>query len=293
MKSSNPVFARSDEFNGRAAAPQTGSASQGFGDPSTWQTGQPGQQTGYAQGPGGQGPYDTAVADRMTVDSVVQKTALTLALTAVSAALVWFYLGDLSGVDNSKIAMAGALATGGAIIGFGLALVNSFKRIISPALVLAYAVVEGVFVGAFSKVIATWVGDSMIVAQAVLGTVAAFAGTLFVYRFFNIKVSDKFRKGVVAAMFGFVALLLVNWILSFFNADFGLRDFSTLGLIVSVVAVIFGVLSLILDFDYVENGVRAGLPDRESWRAAFGLTVTLIWLYLEILRILAILRGDN
>ena len=129
--------------------------------------------------------------------------------------------------------------------------------------------------------------------SALSSTIAAFAGTLFVYRFFNIKVTDKFRRGLTAVMFGFVAVLLLNFVLSFFNADFGLRDFSGLGLIVSIVAVVLGVLCLILDFDFVENGIKAGLPERESWRAAFGLTVTLIWLYLEILRILAILRGDN
>ncbi|MGH1561947.1 Bax inhibitor-1/YccA family protein [Mumia sp. DW29H23] len=292
MKSSNPVFARSDEFNGRAAQPgsaQAGSASTGYGDPSTWQVGQPG---GYDGGAGGQAPYGTAVADRMTIDSVVQKTALTIGLTAVSAAVVWFLIGDIT-VDDSALMRAGALATGGAIIGFVLAMVNSFKKVISPALVLAYAIVEGVFVGAFSKIVASWVGDSSIVAQAVLGTIAAFAGTLFVYKFFNIKVTDKFRRGVTAVLFGFVAVLLLNFVLSFFGADFGLRDMSGLGLIVSVIAVVLGVLCLVLDFDFVENGIRAGLPDRESWRAAFGLTVTLIWLYLEILRILAILRGDN
>ncbi|WP_370618092.1 Bax inhibitor-1/YccA family protein [Mumia qirimensis] len=287
MKSSNPVFARSDEFNGRAA--QSGTAQAGYTDPSTWQVG--GQADGYGGG-SGQPPYGTAVADRMTIDSVVQKTALTIGLTAVSAAVVWFMLGDIT-VDESKLATAGALATGGAIIGFVLAMVNSFKKVISPALVLAYALVEGVFVGAFSKVISSWVGDPTIVAQAVLGTIAAFAGTLFVYRFFNIKVTDKFRRGVTAVLFGFVAVLLVNFVLSFFGADFGLRDMTGLGLVVSVIAVVLGVLCLILDFDFVENGIRAGLPDRESWRAAFGLTVTLIWLYLEILRILAILRGDN
>lgn len=279
MKSNNPVFARSDEFNGRATQ-------QGYSDPSTWQVGAPGD------GQGGQSPYDTAVVDRMTVDSVVQKTALTIGLTAISAALVWFYLGDVT-VDQSALNTAFAFATGGAIVGFVLALVNSFKKVISPPLVLAYAVVEGVFVGALSKVIASYVGDPGIVAQAVLGTVAAFAGTLFVYRFFNIKVTDKFRRGVTAALFGFMAVILLNFVLSFFGADFGIRDFSMLGLIVSCIAVVLGVLCLILDFDYVEYGVREGLPERESWRAAFGLTVTLIWLYIEILRILAILRGDN
>ncbi|KHL15620.1 putative YccA/Bax inhibitor family protein [Mumia flava] len=285
MRSSNPVFTRSEEFNRTTAAPVAS-------DPSTWQVGQPTQTDGYGT-PGG-GGYDTptGTADRMTIDSVVMRTAITLFLVFASAAVTWFMLGDVL-ADEAALGRAFAFATGGAIIGFVLAMVNSFKKVISPALVMAYAVVEGVFVGALSKVLSSYVGDATIVAQAVLGTVAAFAGTLFVYKFFNIQVTPKFRRGVTAALFGFVAVLLLNWILSFFNADFGLRDFSTLGLLVSGVAVLLGVLCLILDFDFVEKGVAAGLPERESWRAAFGLTVTLIWLYIEILRILAILRGDN
>ena len=89
-----------------------------------------------------------------------------------------------------------------------------------------------------------------------------------------------------------MALALLNFVLSFFDADFGFRNIGTFGLLVSVAAVVLGVFMLILDFDFVERGIAAGLPEVESWRAAFGLTVTLVWIYIEILRILAILRGD-
>jgi uncharacterized YccA/Bax inhibitor family protein len=119
------------------------------------------------------------------------------------------------------------------------------------------------------------------------------AGTLAAYKFFNIQVTPKFRKFVVAAMFGFVALVLLDFVLSFFGAEIGFNNFGTLGLIMSVVGLAIGVLMLILDFDFVERGVAAGLPEVESWRAAFGLTVTIIWIYIEILRILAILRGSD
>ena len=91
---------------------------------------------------------------------------------------------------------------------------------------------------------------------------------------------------------GFVGLLLVNMVLSMFGADFGLRDMGTMGLIIGCVALVFAVISLILDFDMVERGIAAGLDERESWRAAFGLTVSLVWIYTNLLRILAILRGD-
>ncbi len=156
---------------------------------------------------------------------------------------------------------------------------------------LAYAVAEGLFVGAMSKTFET-VFDGIVVG-AVVGTVAAVAGTLAAYKFFNIQVSDKFRKWVVAAMFGFVAVTLLDFVLSLFGTAIGFNGFGTLGLVMSVVGLGIGVLMLILDFDFVERGIAAGLPEQESWRAAFGLTVTIIWIYIEILRILAILRGSD
>jgi uncharacterized YccA/Bax inhibitor family protein len=173
-------------------------------------------------------------------------------------------------------------------------MVNSFKKVISPALVLAYAVFEGVFIGAFSKVIATYVGDTTIVFQAVLGTVVAFAGTLAAYKFFNIQVTDKFRKVMMISGFAIIGVLLLNLLLSVTGVfeSGGLRGFNTLGLLVSCALVVYATFCLILDFDYAEKGIAAGLPERESWRVAFGLTVTLVWIYIEILRILAILRGD-
>jgi uncharacterized YccA/Bax inhibitor family protein len=157
--------------------------------------------------------------------------------------------------------------------------------------VLAYAALEGLFVGAFSKAIEAQFGGG-IVMGAVGGTFAAVAGTLAAYKFFNIKVSDKFRTWVIAAMFGFVAVAILDMVLGLFGASFGFNGFGPLGLISSLVGLGLGVLLLILDFDFVERGIAAGLPERESWRAAFGLTVTIIWIYIELLRILAILRGD-
>ena len=176
------------------------------------------------------------------------------------------------------------------MLGLGLGLVNAFKRVVSPALVLAYSVVEGVFIGGMSKVFETMFPG--VVTGAVLGTVAAFAGTLAAYKYFNIKVTERFRRYVVAAMFGFVAVSLLDFGLHFFGASFGFNGLGTVGLIASVVGLGIGVLMLILDFDYVEQGVAAGAPESESWRAAFGLTVTIVWIYIELLRILAIFRGE-
>ena len=289
MQSSNPVFARSEGFNGRGSTNAYGNQSYagngmtypGYGtqqtDPSTWSTGAPGQPTSIDQG-------------RMTIDSVVQKTGITLGLVVLSAALTWIFTGNPANADDART--LSMLWMGGAFAGLGLALVLSFKRTISPGLVMAYAVVEGLFIGAMSKTFQSAFGEG-IITGAVLGTVAAVAGTLAAYKFFDIQVGSKFRKWVVAAMFGFVAVTLLDFVLSLFGNAIGFNGFGTLGLIMSFVGLAIGVLMLILDFDFVERGIAAGLPEVESWRAAFGLTVTIIWIYIEILRILAILRGND
>ncbi|HNJ79252.1 MAG TPA: Bax inhibitor-1/YccA family protein [Marmoricola sp.] len=280
MKSSNPVFARSEGFNGRVdpnAYPNPVGGYAGFGDaPTTHQM------------PG-------AVArSAMSIDSVVQKTGITLGVLVIAAAATWMFSGDPTGFGVNAEAAARnlyVLSMVGAFGAFILSLVNSFKKVVSPALVLAFAALEGVFLGATSKVFQLAFGPG-VVPGAVIGTIGAFAGTLIAYRFFHIKVGDKFRMWVVGAMFGFVGVSLLNMVLGFFGADFGFNGFGTMGLIASAIGLGLGVLMLILDFDFVERGIAVGLPENESWRAAFGLTVSLVWIYINLLRILAILRGD-
>lgn len=282
MKSNNPVFARSEEFNrasSNAYGNQTyagGGAYPGYGDgssdPSTWGTGAPGQ-----------------VDDgRMTIDSVVQKTAISIALVFAAAFATWWWIGDVTtDADLGQIGLLAMLGAGGAFL---LSLVNSFKRIISPALVMAFALAEGVALGAISALFeAQYPG---IVMSAVLGTFAAFVGTLAAYKFLNIKVGDKFRRGVVAGMFGMVGLGLLSLVLSLFGVQSPLYGNGPIGFLFAAAGLVLGIFMLILDFDFVEQGVAAGLPQRESWRAAFGLTVSLVWIYTNLLRILAIIRGD-
>ena len=295
MQSRNPVFARAEGFNGRANAygNQTyagnGQAYAGYGMPGAY--GLPSTHTAVDQRP-------------MTIDSVVQKTGITLLVVFVAAAVTWIATGDIT--DPNAVRNIGGLAGVGALGGFILSMVNSFKRVVSPALVLAYAALEGVFIGALSKVLdhvvgtktgadglTVTTGSSGVVIMAVLGTFAAVAGTLAAYKFFNIRVGTKFRTWVIAAVWGFVAVSLFDWIFSAFGSSFGFNDpFTGLGFVASLLGLGLGVFMLILDFDFVERGVAAGLPDRESWRAAFGLTVTIIWIYIELLRIIAALR-DN
>jgi uncharacterized YccA/Bax inhibitor family protein len=281
LQSSNPIFTRSEGFNGRTA---NGSQTYPTSNPSEWSVGTPGTPgtplTHTSEGP-------------MTLDSVVQKTAMTLGVVVIFAAVTWFLTPELT----SQTAMGSlyAISMIGALGGFALAMVNSFKRIISPALVLAYAAFEGVFVGAFSKVVESiFVQPGQqpggLVIGAVLGTMAAVAGTLAAYKFFNIRVGDRFRKWVVGALLGFVAVAFLDLVLGFFGASFGVNGFGAMGLLFSVIGLGLGVLMLILDFDFVEKGIAAGIPERESWRAAFALTVSLVWIYTNLLRILAIMR---
>lgn len=282
MQSSNPVFSRSEGFNGRGgtAYADFGNAPAGY-EPATHQ------------------PYGATSSDRMTIDSVVQKTGFTLGIVVLAAAATWILSGNLFEdgafgtveVNQDVASRLYVLSLVGALGAFALSMVNSFKRVISPALVIAYAAFQGVAVGAFSKVMEAYAGGGVVVG-AVVGTIGAVAGTLAAYKFFNIQVGDKFRKFTIAAMFGFVAITLFDVLLSVFNKELGVNGFGTLGLIMSVVGLGIGILMLILDFDFVERGIAAGLPERESWRAAFGLTVTIVWIYIELLRILAILRGD-
>lgn len=275
MQSSNPAFTRADGFNGRGAA-YPGGAPVGFDEPAY-----------------GQAPVQQSY-DRMTIDSVVQKSAITLGVVVLAAAATWLATGPMDQMTPQQFQLLLTATVVGSLGAFVLSLVNSFKKVVSPALVIAFAVLEGVFVGAFSKVINAQFGEpgDNLVVQAVLGTVMASAGTLAAYKFFNIQVTDKFRRFVMAAVIGFIGISLVNLVMSLFGSGFGWGGFGGMGLVAASIGLLLGVFMLILDFDFVERGVAAGLPERESWRAAFGLTVTLVWIYINLLRILAILRGD-
>ena len=291
MKSNNPVFNRSPEFSGQSTnaygnqtypangAPYGGyGQQQGYSDPSTWGTGTPGSPTQVDQG-------------RMTIDSVVQKTAISLAVVIAAATVTWLMTPDLSTTAAEDLGPLYFALMVGSFGAFGLSLVNSFKRVISPALVLLFCAFEGVALGALSKVFDAQFGDG-IVTQAVIGTFAAFAGTLAAYKFFDIQVGNKFRTFVIAAMFGMVGLGLLEMLLGAFGNQIGFFGFGGMGLLFAGAGLVLGVFMLILDFDFVEKGVAAGLPERESWRAAFALTVSLVWIYTNLLRLLAIFSQD-
>jgi uncharacterized YccA/Bax inhibitor family protein len=273
MQSSNPVLNRSSAF-----APGQGQAYPGAAP-----YGQPGQ---YGGGYGGPQQYQGAPADSrpMTLDDVIVKTSITLAVVTVVGALAWWWI---------PVSLVTPAFFGGILLALVLGMVLSFSRKINPALVMLYAVAEGVFLGIGSKFIANYVGSADVVVQAVLATIVTAGMTLATYKYFNIKVTPRFTRMVIIATMGFAGVILINFIASLFGVHTGIGGFGAMGLLFAAIGAGLAVFNLILDFDMIEQGVAAGAPQNEAWRAAFGLTVTLVWLYWNLLRILAILRGSD
>jgi len=300
MRSSNPVFSRrgfsrDNGYAGFNTAPQAGGAAVGT------QGANPYAQNPYAQNPYAQNPYagqDAAqygapaqgpVAGRMSMDDVIMRTASTLGLLIVTAALSWALLP----VDTANINRSYGIAIGAALIGFVLAMVQSFKRKASPALILTYAAFEGVFLGVLSNVVDTHIANGAAM-QAVLGTMAVFAAVLVAYKMRWIRVNRRFAGFVMAAALGFVLLMMVNMLFAVFGGGDGLGFRSGgMGIMFGVIGVILGACFLALDFKQVEDGIAYGAPREESWLAAFGLTLTLVWIYTEFLRLIAILNSSD
>ncbi len=282
LRSSNPILSKKDAFT--PAAPQYGQAQYGQAGFQPYPA-QGYQQPGYPQDPTGPALRPTAEPEgRMTLDDVVTKTAVTMAILFATAALAWAFVPD--GLYFPTMILS-------ALVGFIVVLLVSFRRVISPPLVLLYAAIEGVFIGMISKVFeAAYPG---IVVQAVFATFVAAGVTLAAYKFFNIRVTPKFQKIVFIATASFSVAILLNFVLSLVGVNLGFYagvtgQVSMLAILVSLIGVVLAVLNLVLDFDYIERGVQMGAPASESWRGAFGLTVTMVWLYIEILRILSYLR---
>jgi len=264
MESRNPVFARSESFSrgGYANFDQSVSNQQ--------------LENMYAAP-----PATPTQMRRMTIDDVVIRTGILFAVLIATGTVAWVLNFGIG------IAIIAALAA------FGVAMVVTFKRQASPALALTYAALEGVFVGTLSHYYeARWDG---IVPQAVLGTLAAFAGMLVLYRSGKLRATPKFQKMLIVAAIGYLLISLVSFVSAIFlgvGDGWGFFGVGPLGILLCVAGVALASFFLILDFDYIEQGVRNGAPEQEAWRAGFGLMVTLVWLYLELLRLLAILRGE-
>lgn len=224
-------------------------------------------------------PAYTPQARFMTLDDVVLRTAATLGVVVVVGAIAWIFKLD-------------SLALVGALVGFVLALVISFKQSTNPALILSYAAAEGLFLGGISRLFNNAYGGGIVI-QAVVGTAGVFAGMLVVYKTGAIRVTPKFTRWLLGALIGVVALSLVNLVASLFTpGGLGLRSAENpvLAIGFSLLCIGIAAFTFLLDFDMIDKGIRQGAPERFAWYAAFGLTVTLVWLYLEILRLLSYLR---
>ena len=223
--------------------------------------------------------------DRMTYENTIVKTVIAFAVLLVTAAVGWFIP---------------ALMIPAAIVGFVLALVNIFKKKPSPALVLAYAAAQGLFVGGISSIFE--MGSPGIVTQAVIGTFAVVGVVLALFASGKIRASKRATKVFLVATVGYMLFSLINMGLMIFgvtDSAFGLRSEPSplfgipWGVLIGIFVILLATYSLVLDFDAVKTGVQRGAPAIFGWQAAFGIMVTVIWLYLEILRMLAILRGNN
>ncbi len=216
---------------------------------------------------------------RMTIEDVVAKTGFLFAILVVVGAFAW----------RSNLG-TGALMLG-FLGGFVLAMIISFSKSIKPGLVVAYAAFEGLALGTLSSYYESYYPG--IVSQAVIGTMAAFAGVLIMYRNGTLRATPQFTRALIGAAIGYFILGLVSLVASFFGVGqgYGFYGVSGLGLLLAVAGVAIASLFLVLDFDQIQKGVNNGVPEKESWRASFGLMVTIVWLYLEVLRLISILRN--
>ena len=285
MESRNPILRNSETFNGQAARtyghpeyPASGAGYSGYAqtqgapagtDPSTWQV-----------------PARGDLQEPMTIDSVVSRTALTLFLVIATAGLTWVFLPDSLVPGEANYVTPAWI--GGALIGAGVGMLLSIRPVVSPALVVVYAVAEGIFLGAMSE----WFEQNVyqgIVIEAVVGTMAAFVATLAAYKFFNIKVDVGLPQVAEHRRYGLLRRRARRL------PDQPVRHGARLQRVRTARSAHElhrarprRCVYLIADFDMIERGVAAGAPEQESWRAAFALTAALVLIYVELLRILAI-----
>jgi uncharacterized YccA/Bax inhibitor family protein len=233
----------------------------------------------------------TGVARPLTIDDVVTKTGITLGVLTAVAAVSYFLIAQ-----NLALAMPFLLV--GMLGGLALVLVAIFgRKQDNPAIVLAYAAFEGLMLGAFSFVVANFqvsgISAGALISQAVLGTLGVFFGMLVVYKTGAIRVTPKFTRFMFAALIGAVVLALGNLVVGLFTDGAGpLRDGGPLAIIFSLVMIGIAAFSFLLDFDQADQLIRAGAPEKAAWGVALGLTVTLVWLYLEILRLLSYFNSE-
>src|SRR6195952_364730 len=261
MQSSNPAFRNLQRAPGVAqqGVPSAAYLQQMYGQPST---GAPARER------------------FLTLDDVVAKTATVLGVGIVAAVLAVSFTATW------------ALVIPALIVGLVLSVVIIVKQSTNPALILSYSAVEGLLLGAITGVFEANPRDAGIGLQALGGTLRVFAGMRLVYKAGAIRVTPKFTKMLIGAMIGVLVLLVFNLVATAFGAHTGIRDGGTTSIIISLVIIVIAALSFLLDFDQIDRAIKTGAPASSAWYFAFGLMVTMVWLYLEILRLLGYLRNN-
>ena len=221
--------------------------------------------------------FTASSENKMTLDGTVNKTGISLLILMLTATYTW----------NSP--SPGLMIVGG-IGGFIVAMITIFKRHLSPITVPIYAALEGLMLGGVSMMFEQLYPG--IVSQAIFLTFGILASLLIAYKSGFIKPTENFKLGVAAATGGIAIIYMISWVMSFWGGSIPLiHSSSTFGILFSVGVIIIAALNLVLDFDFIEQGAQMGAPKYMEWYGAFGLMVTLIWLYLEILRLLAKLNS--
>lgn len=275
-ETSNPVFRSLPKTQGGYA--QFGTGAAGYG-----------AQQVHAQ------PYteypeqrQTGVSRPLTIDDVVTKTGMTLAIVSIVGVLSYFFAA-------ANPALMFPMFMVGSIGGLVLVLIATFgRKQDNPAIVLSYAAFEGVFVGTASFLFANLVstGGPAMIFQAVVATFGVFFGMLVVYKTGAIRVTPKLTRMIVAGIFGVVALAIVNILFAIFTGNAPLTDGGPLAIGFSLLCIGLAAFSFLIDFDAADQMIRAGAPEKAAWGIALGLTVTLVWLYIEILRLLSYFNNE-
>lgn len=296
MATKNPVIARAEKAYAEQAAPAAGATpaapGQVQGGPGTLPPGSPADlQANFNQQERAGG--STAA---MTLHDVIMKSLLLFGVLVLVSVISWT-------ISAANPGMGMVFLFVGLIGGLILGLVNAFKREVSPPLVIAYAAFQGLLVGGISywyQGFGEQYGMGNIVAVAVISTFVVFAVMLALYSKRIIKVNGKFKKIMMVALVSYLGLVVVAGITWFIRSMTGgaegqmfLFGNGPIGIIISVIVVALAAFTLCMDFDAIEQGINYGVPERESWRMGFGLMVSLIWLYLEILRLLAIIASNR
>ena len=272
MATSNPAFSRNPAFSAQGAQTATPVLS--------------GDELQQMYNAPSAGALDT---DRMTYEDTIVKSALCFAVLVVAAVAGWMLTPGLP-----------FLPFLGAIVGLVLGLVNTFKKEPSPGLIVGYAAAEGLFVGGISYVFESMFGGGLVL-QAVLATLVVVGVTLALFASGKIRASKKATKIFLIAMVGYLVFSLINMGMMIFGATsgaFGLRGGDIpgtnipLGVVIGLLAVVMAAYSLVLDFDFIQRGVNNRAPRKFGWSGAFGIMVTVVWLYVELLRLFAILRSN-